>query len=182
MTHHFKKLLFCLVVINYAFSSCTSDTKVFIDKTNKTYDNGITLTVKKKSEITTTTGTITNHVYDVSHHYTYTFNIKNHKINWTGESAEPKNIIFYHDTVYVRYLKEKVITTKHINPSDSTITYKHHTEINEYHQKHIDKRYFFKLFGKDYWTDINTEQYNMIKKLGKEYKIPNDNNLSLNNN
>lgn len=52
-------------------------------------------------------------------------------------------------------------------------------EVHNVYEKHIDERYFFKIFGDDYWTEISAEEYFSAKKSTKEYAIPNDNELTV---
>ncbi|MEI6866142.1 hypothetical protein [Flavicella sp.] len=67
----------------------------------------------------------------------------------------------------------------YIDSIDNTTKYNYHSEIQEVFQKHIDERYFFKLFGNDFWVDIPSENYSFLKKSCEDYDIPSDNELSL---
>ena len=113
------------------------------------------------------------------HHFTYKVYINPGDINWNGGSAEPKYILFDNDTTYISYLKKKNLKIKYIDSLDGTTKYNYHSEIQTFHQKHIDKRYFFKLLGNDYWVDISLQEYTDVKGYGYEHVIPNDNEYSL---
>lgn len=178
MKNTLKRFSFIILLFSL-LTSCNSETEEIIDKTNKTFSNGITMTVEKVNKETTSRGIFTNHNYGTSHSYTYSFSIKEGKINWDRGSGEPKHIIFHQDTTYISYLKNKVIKTKYTDSITNTTQYNHHSEIRAVFQQHIDKRYFFKLFGDDYWNDITPEHYNSVKKLSEEFSIPNDNELTL---
>ena len=157
------------------FTSCNYDTQEVVNKTSKKFPNNITLSVEKITKETTSRGIFTNHNYGTSHNFTYSFFIKKKNIHWDGGSSEPKNILFYKNDIYVRYLEKKSI--KEVDSINDTNNY--HYEIQETFQKHIDERYFFKLFGDEYWIEISPKDYTYIKTHGEEYNIPNDNELSL---
>jgi len=130
--------------------NCTSHTEETSDTTNTILSNGKTLEVEKITRITSIEGIISKHTYAVLYDFEYNLLIKEDKIKWETQSGEPKNIIFCRDTTYIRSLKEKTIRTEYFDSIDSTTTYKRHFEIQESFQKHIGKRYFFKLLGDDF--------------------------------
>lgn len=181
MTYKFclKKGTYLIVLLNCLVISCNYNTEEILDKTSKILPNGKHIVVEKSTKETTSRGVFTNHNYGTSHRYSYTFLMPKEDINWNGGSGEPKNILFCKDTIYVRYLKEKSIRTKYIDSTDNTTKYNYHSEIHEAFQKHIDERYFFKLFGDDFWVDITSENYSSVKKSCDDYHIPNDNELAL---
>jgi hypothetical protein len=144
--------------------------------------NGKHLVVEKITKETTSRGIITNHNYGTSHSFKYKLLLSKEDINWNSGSGEPKNILFCKDTIYIRYLKEKSIRTEYIDSVDNTTKYNYHSEIHEVFQKHIDKRYFFKLLGTDFWVDITSENYSSLKKSCDDYLIPNENELTLKSN
>ena len=168
-----------LLLLSIFFSSCTYDTEELITNTNKTYPNNKTISVEKKSAETTSTGIFTKLNYGTTHSFSYRFSIKKDNIDWDGGSAEPKNIIFKENSIYIRCLKKKRIKEEITDSITNTSTFDYHTEINEAFEQHIDNRYFFKLFGDDFWTSIEPEQYANIKESKEEYEIPNDNELNL---
>ncbi len=168
-----------LIGFVYVWSGCNTHTEERVDKQEKVLPNKKHITVEKITKETTSVGIFTNHNYGTSHSYRYKFLIQPEDINWDGGSGEPKQLLFCKDTIYMRYLKKKNIQIQYIDSVDNTMKTKHHWETKEVFQKHIDERYFFNFFGKDYWVDISPENYVSLKKSCKEYDIPNDNELLL---
>lgn len=181
MRYKFKitQIAFFALIMIFFFSSCNYNSEKNIDKVNKLLPNGKHLMVEKTNEETTAIGIFTKHDYGTTHQFSYKFSINNGDINWDGGSGEPKNILFCEDTIYIRYLTNKYIQVESTDSIDNTITYDHYFEIKEVFQKHIDKRYFFKLLGDDYWVDVLPEDYASRKIFCDEYFIPNDHELSL---
>jgi len=177
-----KKEIYFIAILILVFSSCTSHTEKTTDKIRKILPNGKNLLVEKTNKDTSSKGVFTKHTYSVSHNFEYSISIDKGDIKWYTEIGEPKNILFCRDTAYIRYLKEKTIRTKNLDSIDTIPTYKYHKEIHETYQKHIDKRYFFKLFGDAFWVDISPENYLVLKENCTEFEIPNDNELTLDNN
>jgi hypothetical protein len=173
-----NKLLFILT-ISYLLNSCNHTTEEIIDKTSNVLPNGKRLIVEKTNKETTSIGVFSKHNYGTSHQFTYKILINPGNINWSGGTAEPKQLIFKNDTTYIRYLKKKRIKIKYTDSLDGAIKYKHQFEIHPFFQKHIDNRYFFNILGDDYWMDISLNDYLDVKKNGDVYVIPNDNEYSL---
>lgn len=172
-----------LFIASFLIINCTSETQETIDKTNKTLPNGKHLVIEKTTKKKKTIGYFSGHNYGTTRSFTYSFSIKQDKIDWDGGSGEPKKIIFHKDTVYIHYLKNKqqsITTIDSINNNTPITSYDE--VLTPVYEKHIDKRYFFKLFGDDYWSEISPENYNEVKEISTEYDIPNDNELSLNYN
>ncbi|MBE7697306.1 hypothetical protein [Tenacibaculum finnmarkense] len=170
---------FYLIILSILCNSCNYKTEKTIGKTTKQLANGSVLSIQKTNKETTSIGIFTKHNYGTSHSFSYSFFIRKKNINWNGASAEPKNILFYKDSIYLRSLKEKSIKTQYLDSTNNTINYKYHLEIQEFFEKYIDNRYFFKLLGDDYWIEITSKHYNEIKKQTTEYSIPNDNEFRL---
>ena len=167
-------LIACLL-----FSSCNSYTEKRTGITTNQLPNGKKLSVEKTSKETTEIGIITNHNYGTTHTFTYKVSINKNEINWDGGSAEPKYILFCKDTTYIRYLEEKRTEIEYKDSLSNSVKSNSYYEIKEFYQKLVDKRYFFKLFGKQYWINIPADAYNSKKKFCDEYIIPNDNELTL---
>lgn len=68
-------------------------------KTSKILPNGKHIIVEKNTKEMTSRDIFTNHNYGTSHQFTYKFLLTEDNISWDGGSAEPKNIIFYKDTI-----------------------------------------------------------------------------------
>lgn len=137
------------------------------------------MAIEKTTSLTTATGILSNYSYSLSHSFLYKMAINPGDIDWEGGSAEPKEILFNEDKIYLHSLKEKELNI----PTNDSITENmfanYELEIVHYYEQHIDKRYFFKLLGDDFWTEITTEEYSEAKKSGQEYAIPNDNELTV---
>jgi hypothetical protein len=174
-----RKETYLIIVLNFLFISCNYDTKEITNRTNKVLPNGKYLVVEKITTETTSRGIVTNHNYGTSHSFRYKLSLHQEDINWNGGSGEPKNILFCKDTIYIRYLKEKRSRTEYIDSISNTTKYYYHSEVLEVFQKHIDERYFFKIFGSDFWVDITPQHYASLKKSCEDYPIPNENELTL---
>jgi hypothetical protein len=164
--------VFFLILI---LSSCTtSSSKKTIEKTNRLLPNEKHLLIEKTNESSLLKGIFTGHIYDTIRSYTYKVIIDN-DVEWDGGSSEPKHILFCEGEMYLHSLKEKCITTKYYDSTSQKMEAKYNFEIQDVYEKHIDKRYFFKLMGEDFWTEIISEKYLKLKNQCKEYDIPNDN-------
>jgi len=177
MTYKIKTLLlalfYCLLI------SCNQKTEEIINLTSKILPNQKHLVVEKTNRKTKFLGIFSNHNYGTSYRFSYKLSLNPGDINWNGGSGEPKYLLFCKDTTYIRYLKKKSIKTAYTDPENDSIKYNYHYEIQEVFQKHIDKRYFFQLFGDDYWVDMPAENYTSLNTLCNEYSVPNDNELLL---
>lgn len=173
------KSFFILLVAISAIYSCTTKTEKRIDKTNKLLPNGKYLMVEKINIDKTSIGVFTKNNYGTRHSFGYKFSVNKGNVNWNGGSSEPKHIIFCKDSTFIHSLKEKRIKVEYTDPVDNTVKYNHHYEIQDLFEKHMDERYFFKLFGNEYWVEISPDNYILKKESCEEYPIPNDNELSL---
>ncbi len=175
-----SRIIIGVAILSTSFiGSCSYDTVETTDKTSIALPGDRFLVVEKTNKETTATGLFTKHNYGTTHRFSYTFALNPGKIKWNGGSGEPKHIIFCNDTTYIRYLKKKSIRTEVFDSISNTTIGNYHDEIQESFEKHIDKRYFFKLLGDDYWIEVSDEQYNAVKNSCEEYRIPNDNELSI---
>lgn len=181
MTSKFKirTAAFLLAITAILCSSCTYDTEEKVDKSNKLLSNGKHLEVEKTTKLTTATGFFTKYSYGIAHSFIYKLSINPGDVNWDGGSAEPKNIIFYKDDAYIHYLKEKEVQVEAFDSLDNIVKSSNQLEVQDFYEKHIDERYFFKLFGDDYWTEISAAEYLVAKQSSEEYDIPNDNELTV---
>lgn len=173
-----RRVTFILIVLQL-FTGCDVRTEERIDKTSKTFPNGKHIIVEKSNKVSTSVGIFTSINYGTSHSFIYEFTIIEDDIKWEGGSGEPKNIIFCKEAVYLRYLKEKPIKAISADTINNRSIENHTYEIQEFFQRHIDRRYFFKIFGSEYWEDISSDDYNSIKKICEEYEVPNDGELLL---
>ena len=173
-----KTLPFLLLIIIFTIS-CKTSTEISIDKSSTLLPNNEVIELEKENKDSKTFGSITNHYYGSSHRFTYKFKLKNANIKWNGGTAEPKHILFHKDSIFLSFLKDKTITTPYVDSITNETRNTYHNEVQKFYQKHIDKRYFFKLLGSDYWIDITEENYLRNIENGLECKIKNDNELIL---
>ncbi|WP_378179236.1 hypothetical protein [Aquimarina sp. SS2-1] len=179
------KKFICTPIFGFAliflFTDCKSKTEERVDITNKLFENNKHLEVKKTNKNTTYTGLITNSNYGTSHHYSYKLTVNNGDVNWSGGTAEPKHLLFCKDSIYIHYLKEKYIPINAKDSIENKVEKGGYYEVQDVFEVYVDKRYFFKFFGDDYWLEISSERYNLQKESCTEYSIPNDNELSISN-
>lgn len=175
-----KKLIY-VSVLSFIFliTGCRSKTTERIDITNKLLGKDKHLEVQKTNRNTTHIGVITNSNYGTTHSYSYKFTVNNGDIDWDGGTAEPKHLLFCKDSVYIHYLKEKYISVKSKDSIGNIVEKDGYYAVQDVFEVYIDKRYFFKFFGDDYWVEVSSEKYNLQKESCTEYNIPNDNELSL---
>lgn len=171
------KILFLLSAI--LLSGCNSKVKETINKEVKLLPNGKRLTVEKKNKETTHIGIFSKHNYGTSHSFTYKISVNPGNINWDGGTGEPKHLLFCKDDIYIKFLKEESVKVEYTDSIDYQVKDRYDYEIKEAFQKHIDERYFFNLFGDDYWIDVSEEEYTSKNKYCEDYSIPNDDELKL---
>ena len=172
-----KLIKYCFLLA-FLFS-CKTSTKISVDKTNTLLPNNEVIELEKTNKDSETFGSITNYHYGSRHSFKYKFKLINASVKWDGGTAEPKKILFNKDSIFITYLKNKHIATPYLDTVTNTTKNTYHYEVQRFYQKHIDKRYFFKLLGKDYWLDITENNYLKNLKEGSEYTIKTDNELTL---
>ena len=180
MLGQIQKTYFVLIII-LIVTSCRTETKIRVNKTNHLLSNGSTIFVEKTNEDKTSIGMFSHHDYGTSHYFSYRFSVDPGSINWEGGSREPKGILFCKNDVYLYSLKEVEIHVFIKDSTDSIVDVNSHYETQEVFEQYIDKRYFFKLLGDDYWIDVSLEDYQLKKKNYQEFAIPNDNEIKLSN-
>ena len=161
------------------FMGCRSKTTERIDVTNTLLGNDKHLKVTKTNKNTTYRGVITNSNYGTSHSYSYELTINKDDMYWNGGTAEPKHLLFCKDSIYIHYLKEKYISVQSKDSLGNIVNKEGYYEVQDIFEVYIDKRYFFKFFGDDYWLQIPSKRYNLLKESCIEYIVPNDNELSI---
>lgn len=169
----FLLLLLCLLLS----TSCTNETEETVNKTTTLLANTKKLMVEKTNKDTKSIGVFSGSNYGNTHKFTYSIKIDN-DASWYGGSKEPTNIIFCKDSIYLRSLKKTSVSTDTLDiETNETLTVTN-TEIQEVFEKYIDKRYFFKLFGDDYWSDITAHEYELKNSTCVEFEVPNENELA----
>ncbi|MBQ4801837.1 hypothetical protein J8L88_03160 [Aquimarina sp. MMG015] len=179
-----KKLVYLQIIsfgLIFLITSCRSKTTERIDITNTLLGNDTHLVVEKTNKSTTHRGIITNSNYGTTHSYSYKLTVNNGDVNWNGGTAEPKHLLFCKDSTYIHYLKEKYISIKSKDSAGNIVEKDGYYEVQDVFEVHVDKRYFFKFFGDEYWIEIPLESYNLKKGSCTEYTVPNDNELTIPN-
>lgn len=169
----------CLVALSTTIFSCKSSTEESTTKKSSVLPNGMRLTVLKINKDKTSIGILTGTNYGTIHTYKYNVLLHEPDVNWSFGSGEPKNVLICKDTIYIHYTNKNrsstTVTDSITNATNTTYNYK----VENLYQKHIDNRYFFNLFGDDFWLDVTPERYNEIKNSCEEYAIPNDGELTV---
>lgn len=173
-----KYTLSSIFLFLFLLIGCHRETETIEDIQTIIVGNNQNLEVKKTDRNTTSIGIITNHNYGTTHNYSYELTL-NDDIYWYGGSHEPKQILFDNTNVYLRYLHQKRYSTFSIDTLTQDTISSSYYKVEEDYQKHIDERYFFNWFGKDYWVNIDSIEYYSLRKGGQEFEIPNDGELSL---
>ena len=152
--------------------SCKTETEVNTNVTSKQLPNNKLLEVLKTEKTATRRGIFTHSDYGSTYSFNYQFTVNKKEVIWKDKgSAVPKTIVFCNDTTYIKYLQKKSVSYQQF-PNDTIVKYK--DTIVEKYDQFIDKRYFFKWFGKVSWLAISKDEYNAKKLRCSEYVIPND--------
>jgi len=157
-----------VIVLGLFFGSigCTTKTEVYESQLNKEFKNGQTIFVKRTDEVSRSYGAITGHLYGESHNFRYQFTINPDEIVWNGMSREvPKKIIFCKDNLYLKSNTEQVTT--------DSVTQAITVSMVPGYYKNVDKRYFFKLFGDQYFVVVDSTEYQSKKINCQEEDVPN---------
>lgn len=158
--------------------SCKQDSVVIISKTKVEIGNGKILTIEKINKDTKSIGYFTGNDYGTTHRFTYKMEIEPDGITWDGGSGEPIQIIYCNDTTFIRYLIKKSIKTESIDSITNETKIDYHNEVKEELQRYMDNRYFFKLFGDDYWLNVPPDTLSNSGDQCMTFEIPNDRELS----
>jgi hypothetical protein len=167
-----------LIFSIYNLLSCRNETEEIKTIKSIEFGQGQHLEVIKTDKNTTSYGILTNYNYGTRHQFSYDLKIGN-DIEWKGGSQEPKEISIINGTYYLRYLHQQSHLKTEIDTVLQDTTTNVYYTIEEGFQKHIDKRYFFKWFGEDYWVNMDSSTYYSDIKQVEVYQIPNDNELIL---
>jgi len=146
--------------------ACTTKTEVYESQQVKELKNGETLFLKRTDELTRSYGAITGHLYGENHKFRFRFTLKPSEVEWTGLMGEtPQYILDCGDDVFLKTTMEQVKT----DSLTQAITVK---QIPGYY-KNVDKRYFFQLFGEQYFVIADSLEYQSKKTNCQEEHVPN---------
>lgn len=180
MKINFKAINYTIL---FAFSvsilSCKSNTQESTTEKSSVLPNGMRLTVFKTNKDKTSIGILTGTNYGTTHTYKYNVLLHEPDVNWSLGSGEPKNFLFCKDTIYIHYVNKNNYPITVTDSVTNSTTTKNNYKMESMYQKHVDNRYFFNLFGDDFWLDVSPKRYNKIKNSCEEYAIPNDGELTV---
>ncbi|MCL5246404.1 hypothetical protein M4I21_11325 [Cellulophaga sp. 20_2_10] len=180
MKFNFKIVTYiCLLALSTTIFSCKSNTEESSSEKSLVLPNGMRLTVLKTNKDETSIGILTGTNYGTTHTYKYNVLLHEPDVNWNFGSGEPKNILICKDTTYIHYINKNSYPITVTDSVTNTTTTENNYKIESMYQKHVDNRYFFNLFGDDFWLDVTPKRYNEIKNSCEEYAIPNDGELTI---
>ena len=160
------KIILLNFIILLCVAACESSTQVREKITVSELPDGYIIHVKKIDSETTRVGALTGHKYGTSHSYIYQFTLSPGQIYWYGGSKVPQEIILCNREIYIHYLQLDSLG----KPEEFKYV------IQSHYDKHVDKRYFFNLFGEQYWVS-DTEPANINTSGCKKSDISNDHEL-----
>ncbi|MBI3562423.1 MAG: hypothetical protein HY080_11990 [Gammaproteobacteria bacterium] len=131
--------------------------------------DGYAIRVKKINSDTIYKGLISGIKYGTSHSYHYSFTLSPGRIYWEHENGVPKELKICSKDLYIYYLQR-------IFQEQSGVL---KTIVQPHYAKHVDKRYFFKFLGEQYWVTATKADYDSVGDC-KSLAIPNDNELEIN--
>jgi hypothetical protein len=160
-----KNFVGWLMLLCIAVFSCTTKTEVYESQMNREFKNGQTIFVKKTDEVSRLVGRISGHLWNERHTFRYQFTTEPDEVEWQGLLGEvPKSVLYCNTELYLKTTTEHVVTDT-IRQITSTIA-----EPNYY--RHVDKRYFFKLFGDQYFVMIDSVVYQTKTAACSEEYVP----------
>ncbi len=175
-----------------SMTACDSKTKESINRKSVDLGGNQRIVITQKFKTTRYRGKLTGTDYGTKTSFDYTFKVLPGGIKWRGKSSVPKHLLICKNTYYLHFMYKRGFTkdTSNIDMEKLRKTnykkyakYKHtivaFRVIDEY-SVHVDKRYFFKWFGDQYWNSIKKSVYENAKKTCQEKSIPNFNDLGTN--
>lgn len=160
-----KQCLFILLLFCFMCSNCTTKTQVYEQQVNKELRGNKIIFVKKIDEVSRMVGALSGHLWNEEHRFHYEFTIEPQEIEWKGLIGEaPKSLVSCQTVLLLKTTTRQVVT----DSIKGTYTL---TASNFY--KHVDKRYFFKLFGEQYFVTIDSLSYQAKAAGCLEEAMPN---------
>ena len=158
--------LYPIIVLFFVLCMCSSNTEVYRSTFKREYQNGKSIEVIREDEVTKWKGLITGADYGGTSSFTYQFTIEPDDFEWKGNiNQAPLALVFCNDQTYMKATERLLKFDSLYGPGtvkDTTLYF-----------KNIDERYFFKLFGKQYFADIDSVTYHQNKANCSEVLIPN---------
>jgi hypothetical protein len=149
-------LLFLLV-------ACSSNTDVYTSTFHQSYDNGRSIEVVREDRVTKWKGLLTGTNYGETNNFDYSFTTEPDGYEWRGLTNQaPLALIFCGDETFLK-VTERVVERDSlygpVNLADKMFYF-----------KNVDERYFFKLFGQQYFVASDSIQYQ--ESLAKCGEVP----------
>lgn len=160
--------------------ACSSETRTSEHRREASYPRGRRIEVLKKDSYTRYKGLLSGHEYGARHEYSYSFVLSPDRVDWSGGSAEPKQLILCPQQIYLRYLDIEIEERDAgvAAPDASAAGAERVMRAIARQAKLRDERYFFKLLGETSW--INVEASELPAGAGcSAQAIPNDAELEL---
>jgi hypothetical protein len=156
-------LLFCLAL----FITCKTETQKYTTTFNKKISDEISIEVMREDNYQQFYGILSGINWSNNHSFHYEFSIKPDDSKWVGADGQlPQKIFFCDKDIYLLAKGEKVlIDTANVNAIPNVI------EVSLYY-KNVDNRYFFKLFGDQFFEAIDSTKFYTSKINCKEENIP----------
>lgn len=159
-----NKYHICILVSVLVISACDSSSVEYNYTHTKKYDEGWRIELNKREILTTRIGILSGHDYGTRRTFNYSFKLSPGRIKWKNSNAEPRNIVFCENEIYLHSVGKVLIKSGE----------KYKNILKNKYELFIDERFFFKLLGDQYWLDITKSKYIKNSKLCLENKIPND--------
>ena len=165
-----QKLLWLSILVligQFILISCRTNTETHVLKLSKTYSNGKTVDLVREDSYTKYTGILSGIHWGDNHSFTYTLVINPDNYKWVGATGQfPSKLLFCKEDVFLKIKEERVkIDTSSINATPLII------DTSVYY-KNIDNRYFFDLFGDQYFVPTDSNEYAIYRRLGVEEIVP----------
>ena len=162
-----KTLTFrCLfVALLFTLAMCSHSTRHYERTFQKKSQNGKAIKVTRKDEVTTWTGMITGKDYGDTNTFNYEFNIEPDDSEWKGSVNQvPLALVFCDNETFLKVADRIVNYDSLYGPptfKDTTLYF-----------RNVDERYFFKMFGEQYFVDSDSVAYLESKAKCNEVAVP----------
>jgi hypothetical protein len=158
--------VYVIVIVLFLCTTCTTKTQVYVSTFSTKYDNGRSIDVKREDRYTRWTGYFSKIDYGQTNSFSYSFNIHPDDYEWEGLMNQvPLELIFCSNDTYLK-------VTERIVRYDSLYSAGEFKDTTLYF-KNVDDRYFFNLFGDQYFIAADSTDYQERSIKCKQVLIPN---------
>jgi hypothetical protein len=156
---------YLIVVLLFILTMCSHNTEVYQSTFKKKYANGKAIEVVREDRVTKWKGMLTGTDYGGTNTFTYKFNIEPDDSKWEGSYNQvPLALVFCDNETFLKVTDRIIKYDSLYGPGtfkDTTLYF-----------KNVDERYFFKLFGEQYFVDSDSVSYLQIKTKCNEVPVP----------